>query len=625
MAAPIISISSDSSEESVGSHALQVILFGVIPAIILVILEVLVVPADPIVTPKVGTVLVVLPSGVLDLVDYSPSSDSDPSEDSLPPAPDLPLVSPFCVLMTRRRTETKWKGTSTREGNGYKLWYSGSSSGRNGVGVILTARLKDNVVKVSRCGDRIMALSVVIEGETVNLISAYTPQVGLSDAIKKKFWDELDEIVRECLTVQHLFIGGDLNGHIGSAADRYAGVHGGFGFGARNEEGRAILEFATAHDLVVANSFFKKRDAHLITFQSGSHNTQIDYLLVRRGDLRTCKDCRAFPSEACSSQHRLVTLDVLFERQRHRREATGRARILWKNLKGDVAETFKATVLEKLSALEEDMSTSSAEQMWNTLAHTIKDVARDSLGVVSESARTHSTHRESWWFSEEVQTKVAAKQSRFKELLSCRESNLEDIDSAKERYKLAKREAKIAVARAKDKAYEDLYKKLDSKEGANDIYKIAKARERRRRDLGNVRYIKDEGGRTIVREEDIRKRWGEYFYSLFNESSPEGREVGSASPHLPQDCYYSRINQQEVRIALQKMGRNNVIGPDTRGHPLVRGCPPRGGDSYQSQILQPKESFRYLGSVIHRSGRVDDDVAHRIRAGWVKWKADLGV
>ncbi|GJY39188.1 hypothetical protein Tco_0425552, partial [Tanacetum coccineum] len=46
MAAPIISISSDSSEESVGSHALRVILFGVIPSIIL---EVPIVLADPIV------------------------------------------------------------------------------------------------------------------------------------------------------------------------------------------------------------------------------------------------------------------------------------------------------------------------------------------------------------------------------------------------------------------------------------------------------------------------------------------------------------------------------------------------------------------------------------------------
>ncbi|GKA93739.1 retrovirus-related pol polyprotein LINE-1 [Tanacetum coccineum] len=219
--------------------------------------------------------------------------------------------------------ETKWKGSSTREGNGYKLWYSGSSFGRNEVGVILTARLKDNVVKASRCGDRIMALSMVIEGETVNIISAYAPQVGLSDVIKKKFWDELDEIVRECLTDQHLFIGGDLNSHIGTTADGYAGVHGGFGFGARNEEGRVILEFSTAHDLVVANSFFKKRDAHLITFQSGSHNTQIDYLLVRRETTT-------------------------------REGGDRKAMILWKNLKGDMAETFKATASEKLSALEDE-------------------------------------------------------------------------------------------------------------------------------------------------------------------------------------------------------------------------------------------------------------------------------
>ncbi|GJS47597.1 putative reverse transcriptase domain-containing protein [Tanacetum coccineum] len=72
MVAPIISISSDSSEESV-----------------------LIVPADPIVAPKVGTILVVLSTGILDLVDYSSSSDSKPSEDSLPLVPDLPLVSPF--------------------------------------------------------------------------------------------------------------------------------------------------------------------------------------------------------------------------------------------------------------------------------------------------------------------------------------------------------------------------------------------------------------------------------------------------------------------------------------------------------------------------------------------------
>nr|GEZ56651.1 craniofacial development protein 2-like [Tanacetum cinerariifolium] len=255
--------------------------------------------------------------------------------------------------------ETKWKGSRAREGNGYKLWYSGSSIARNGVGIILAGRHKDNVVRVTRRGDRIMAISVVIEGETVNVISAYAPQVGLSDADKKRFWDALDEMVRECPTNQRLIIGGDLNGHIGAAADGYAEVHGGFGFGDRNEEGCTVLEFATAYDL-----------------------------------------------------------------------------------------------------------------------------------------------------------------------------------------------------------------KLDSKEGVNEIYKIAKARERRRSDIGNVKYIKDEGGRTIVREENIRTRWGEYFSSLFNEtpseeSRPEGSgEVGRSSSPAHFDCYYSRINHGEVRAALRKMGRNKAVGLD---------------------------------------------------------------
>ncbi|GJU11159.1 hypothetical protein Tco_1133555 [Tanacetum coccineum] len=88
-------------------------------------------------------------------------------------------------------------------------------------------------------------------------------------------------------------------------------------------------------------------------------------------------------------------------RPRHRREETGRPRILWKNLNGEAVETIRAIVSEKLAV--EDMSASNADQMWNTLARVMKDAVKDSLGVANESARTHSTHMESWWFCEEVQ------------------------------------------------------------------------------------------------------------------------------------------------------------------------------------------------------------------------------
>nr|GEW47924.1 hypothetical protein [Tanacetum cinerariifolium] len=41
----------------------------------------------------------------------------------------------------------------------------------------------------------------------------------------------------------------------------------------------------------------------------------------------------------------------------------------------------------------------------------------------------------------------------------------------------------------------------------------------------------------------------------------------------------------------------------------------------KDNILQPKESFRYLGSMIHKSRRIDKDVSHGIKSTWLKWRA----
>ncbi|GJW02906.1 retrovirus-related pol polyprotein LINE-1 [Tanacetum coccineum] len=141
--------------------------------------------------------------------------------------------------------------------------------------------------------------------------------------------------------------------------------------------------------------------------------------------------------------------------------------------------------------------------------------------------------------------------------------NEADRSATEEMYKKAKREAKKAVARAKDKAYEDLYKRLDSKQGENDIYRIAKARQRRKIDLGSVRFIKDEDGRSIVNEDAIRRRWKEYFFALFNGQRRGQTEDADSIGAIPQNnCYCSRIRHTEVKETLRKMGRNKVVGPD---------------------------------------------------------------
>jgi hypothetical protein len=68
---------------------------------------------------------------------------------------------------------------------------------------------------------------------------------------------------------EKLFIGRDINGHVGSTRVGFNRVHGGFGYGSRNQEGESILNFVLAYDLVIANTLFRKRFSHLVTFSSG--------------------------------------------------------------------------------------------------------------------------------------------------------------------------------------------------------------------------------------------------------------------------------------------------------------------------------------------------------------------
>ncbi|XP_071739170.1 uncharacterized protein [Rutidosis leptorrhynchoides] len=430
--------------------------------------------------------------------------------------------------------ETRWKGEGAVDVKDYRLWYSGSRIAWNRVGIFLGKPHKDNLVDVGRFSDRIMSVSLIIKEETFTVISAYAPHAG-----------------------------GDLNGHIGAEAEGYEGAHGGFGFGPRNEEGRSILEFSIAYELVVANSFFKKRDAQLATFYSGGRSTQIDFFLLRKGELRTCKECKVLPALTCSSQHRLLVMDLVTRGRVGRRTRVVQHRILWKNLHGAKAETFRATVANRLSVEGDNVAHTNVDQIWNRMAYTIREVAKEALGVTLGTSTAHKSSRESWWLSDDVQTKVALKQTRFRELITFEEGTSAERTRVEERYKEAKREAKKAVAIAKDKVYEDLYRKLDSKEGANDIYRIATARERRGRDLVNVKYIKDEAGQSIVREDLIRKRWEEYFSSLFGRDRPERNgELHDEVREYQNNCFCMRINHEEVRTALRKMGRNKAVGPD---------------------------------------------------------------
>lgn len=129
-------------------------------------------------------------------------------------------------------------------------------------------------------------------------------------------------------------------------------------------------------------------------------------------------------------------------------------------------------------------------------------------------------------------------------------------------YKGAKKAAKRAVSEARGRAYEDLYQRLNTKEGERDIYKMAKTRERKTRDVNQVKCIKDGADQLLVKDEEIKRRWREYFDDLFNgENESSTIELDDSSDDTSRR-FVRRIQEAEVRETLKRMKGGKAMGPD---------------------------------------------------------------
>ncbi|KAK3539573.1 hypothetical protein QTP70_010272 [Hemibagrus guttatus] len=164
-------------------------------------------------------------------------------------------------VMERRKVdilcvqETRSKGSKAHSiGAGFKLFYYGVDSKKNGVGVVLKEEFVRNVLEEKRVSDRVMSLKLEIEGVMLNVVSGYAPQVGCELEKKERFWSELDEVMESIPTGERVVIGADFNGHVGEGNRGDEEVMGKFGVKERNLEGQMVVDFAKRMDMAVVNT-----------------------------------------------------------------------------------------------------------------------------------------------------------------------------------------------------------------------------------------------------------------------------------------------------------------------------------------------------------------------------------
>ena len=79
-------------------------------------------------------------------------------------------------------------------------------------------------------------------------------------------------------------------------------------------------------------------------------------------------------------------------------------------------------------------------------------------------------------------------------------------ENTKKIYKEKKRKAKKSVAMAKGRGYDNLYARLETKEGEKELYRLARQKDRARKDVQHVRVLKDKNGNVMVSSDAVLKR-----------------------------------------------------------------------------------------------------------------------
>ena len=247
-----------------------------------------------------------------------------------------------------------------------------------------------------------------------------------------------------------------MNAHIGSVRDEYEDVMGPYGFGDKNPEGDIVLSLFKNHEMRVLNTFFKKDREKKITYKSGGAETEIDLIAMRSSSAIKVKDCKAYPGEACLTQHRPVcaVLEVKCYKDKHRK---GHKKIrAWRLKDEEVRSRYQAALH---STLAESNGT------WADLSGKVKKVSEEICGVTSGK---RGREREAWWWNEDVQRCIKEKKIAFKQW------QRSGTTTDKHFYNNANKRAKRAVAASKQASWAELADSLRRRDGQEKMYKLPK-------------------------------------------------------------------------------------------------------------------------------------------------------
>ena len=187
-------------------------------------------------------------------------------------------------------------------------------------------------------------------------------------------------------------------------------------------------------------------------------------------------DCKVVILNECvAKQHRMVVCKMALTVEKKKTEKVHPKIRWWKLKETSCQEAFRQEVTSILGGKD------GLPHEWDKAAGMVRKTAETVLGVTYGKRKGD---RDTWWWNEEVQESIKQKKEAKKVWDKIRDKNSKKI------YKEKKSKAKKAVAMAKGCAYDNLFARLETKEGKKELYRLAKQRDRAGKDVQHVRVIR---------------------------------------------------------------------------------------------------------------------------------------
>ena len=457
--------------------------------------------------------------------------------------------------------ETKIHGEGLTELKGgawlYNRGKTEEDNSAKGIGFLIHTKFKDYVKEVRSVSNRVAYMKIQLTGNTeMCIIQVYAPTSDYDDSVVEEMYEDINKIMKDFPST-HTILMGDFNAKIGQREEGEENIMGKFGYGERNRRGVRMVEFAMEHNLIVANTYFKKHKTRYWTWESpnGLYKNQIAYILCnQRG---TVKNCEVITSVDIASDHRMVRATLKINKRLARLKfihSKRKRRINILKLK-EKREEFQLKIKNRFAGLE--LEEFDIDEQCNMVTTIMLEEAR----AVAPAEKIKVQRSEEDKEIEELDQR--RKELRLKETMSANEkveyAEVVKTVKKKRRQRKRRRTAKLIL------------ETLKSGRGPKTIQKKQCKKSR----MSKLR--KPDGTITSKRSE-LLDICADFYQDLYNSSTQQSEHkiIPPRNPDIPP------ILKREVEEALNDMKDNKAPGNDELTSDIIK----QGGEEVIQQLVK---------------------------------------